>query len=134
MSEYKKYYLEASKKPKIAGYTTDGPDSPPSNLLPPDRTNVKERYTISNVIDLISEGPIEGLVDRDGRTLYGQADDFVNVEPEDENIVSTTPAADGYILKDFPDEILNTSYTRNCLLYTSPSPRDGLLSRMPSSA
>ena len=23
---------------------------------------------------------------------------------------------------------------RNCLLYTSPSPRDGLLSRMPSSA
>ena len=26
------------------------------------------------------------------------------------------------------------SYLYNCLLYTSPSPRDGLLSRMPSSA
>ena len=26
------------------------------------------------------------------------------------------------------------SYTIICLLYTSPSPRDGLLSRMPSSA
>ena len=26
------------------------------------------------------------------------------------------------------------SYVRDCLLYTSPSPRDGLLSRMPSSA
>ena len=26
------------------------------------------------------------------------------------------------------------NYTRICLLYTSPSPRDGLLSRMPSSA
>ena len=25
-------------------------------------------------------------------------------------------------------------YRRDCLLYTSPSPRDGLLSRMPSSA
>ena len=25
-------------------------------------------------------------------------------------------------------------YTKDCLLYTSPSPRDGLLSRMPSSA
>ena len=25
-------------------------------------------------------------------------------------------------------------YARTCLLYTSPSPRDGLLSRMPSSA
>ena len=120
MSEYKKYYLEASKKPKIAGYTTDGPDAPPSNLLPPDRTNVKESYTISNVIDLISEGPIEGLVDRDGRTLYGQADDFVNVEPQDENIISTTPAADAYILKDFPDKILNTSYTRNTNLKARP--------------
>ena len=27
-----------------------------------------------------------------------------------------------------------TTYNNNCLLYTSPSPRDGLLSRMPSSA
>ena len=26
------------------------------------------------------------------------------------------------------------SYLKHCLLYTSPSPRDGLLSRMPSSA
>ena len=26
------------------------------------------------------------------------------------------------------------AYTNTCLLYTSPSPRDGLLSRMPSSA
>ena len=25
-------------------------------------------------------------------------------------------------------------YSHDCLLYTSPSPRDGLLSRMPSSA
>ena len=31
------------------------------------------------------------------------------------------------------DLILNTEYA-TCLLYTSPSPRDGLLSRMPSSA
>ena len=28
----------------------------------------------------------------------------------------------------------NITYMRTCLLYTSPSPRDGLLSRMPSSA
>ena len=27
-----------------------------------------------------------------------------------------------------------SSYIHTCLLYTSPSPRDGLLSRMPSSA
>ena len=30
--------------------------------------------------------------------------------------------------------ILNVDHAKNCLLYTSPSPRDGLLSRMPSSA
>ena len=30
--------------------------------------------------------------------------------------------------------VLTGSYINTCLLYTSPSPRDGLLSRMPSSA
>ena len=36
-----------------------------------------------------------------------------------------------------PDETManrSIPYPRGCLLYTSPSPRDGLLSRMPSSA
>ena len=32
------------------------------------------------------------------------------------------------------DSGLDISYSLSCLLYTSPSPRDGLLSRMPSSA
>ena len=32
------------------------------------------------------------------------------------------------------EEPENTLYIATCLLYTSPSPRDGLLSRMPSSA
>ena len=31
-------------------------------------------------------------------------------------------------------EVGDVVYTYDCLLYTSPSPRDGLLSRMPSSA
>ena len=31
-------------------------------------------------------------------------------------------------------EKISTDYPYGCLLYTSPSPRDGLLSRMPSSA
>ena len=31
-------------------------------------------------------------------------------------------------------EIRKEPWGKNCLLYTSPSPRDGLLSRMPSSA
>ena len=41
---------------------------------------------------------------------------------------------DGQLLlaRDFEDE--QGYHVYNCLLYTSPSPRDGLLSRMPSSA
>ena len=38
---------------------------------------------------------------------------------------------------DYAPEMLETfenKHQGNCLLYTSPSPRDGLLSRMPSSA
>ena len=31
-------------------------------------------------------------------------------------------------------EVIAIDRYENCLLYTSPSPRDGLLSRMPSSA
>ena len=34
----------------------------------------------------------------------------------------------------FPKKNLNNTVPAVCLLYTSPSPRDGLLSRMPSSA
>ena len=36
--------------------------------------------------------------------------------------------------KDFVEETLLNARSTVCLLYTSPSPRDGLLSRMPSSA
>ena len=50
---------------------------------------------------------------------------------------------DKYLKQTDPDKIGYFSFTqkaayeardRACLLYTSPSPRDGLLSRMPSSA
>ena len=33
-----------------------------------------------------------------------------------------------------PDGSMWIAHVKDCLLYTSPSPRDGLLSRMPSSA
>ena len=36
--------------------------------------------------------------------------------------------------KEFESTDSNVKLLNNCLLYTSPSPRDGLLSRMPSSA
>ena len=37
-------------------------------------------------------------------------------------------------IKVFEMDIENLDQVKDCLLYTSPSPRDGLLSRMPSSA
>ena len=42
--------------------------------------------------------------------------------------------ADGGIMRLGYDEAGTVMSEKNCLLYTSPSPRDGLLSRMPSSA
>ena len=42
--------------------------------------------------------------------------------------------ADGGFLAEWPEIGGNSALFMTCLLYTSPSPRDGLLSRMPSSA
>ena len=61
------------------------------------------------------------------------------------DIVEGLPlAVDGYarqLLEGLGDDVSgidtlieDTSHAWRCLLYTSPSPRDGLLSRMPSSA
>ena len=54
-----------------------------------------------------------------------------------ENAIIKAKQSDGYIFSHWSSDtytgiiggVINT-----CLLYTSPSPRDGLLSRMPSSA
>ena len=43
-------------------------------------------------------------------------------------------ALDGEIVFSDTDEFIYDEMVTHCLLYTSPSPRDGLLSRMPSSA
>src|SRR5664279_5935581 len=40
----------------------------------------------------------------------------------------------GAVVGDEGDELPEVAEFGDCLLYTSPSPRDGLLSRMPSSA
>ena len=96
----------------------------------------------------IALAPMEGLVDdilRDVLTRVGGIDwcvtEFIRVNDQ-----LLTPA---YFHK-FGPELLNGARTASgvplrvqllgsdpvclCLLYTSPSPRDGLLSRMPSSA
>ena len=62
----------------------------------------------------------------------------------DESVISMLPEGEvPYKENDAPEETEHTKLVHeyrklylffNCLLYTSPSPRDGLLSRMPSSA
>ena len=53
-------------------------------------------------------------------------------EPIDiETLISSSESNNNNELEDFVDELIEST---DCLLYTSPSPRDGLLSRMPSSA
>ena len=42
--------------------------------------------------------------------------------------------ARGLIAQVTDEELIKNLINNGCLLYTSPSPRDGLLSRMPSSA
>ena len=47
-----------------------------------------------------------------------------------QNIISE----DDVKISDSARKLVETARNKVCLLYTSPSPRDGLLSRMPSSA
>ena len=56
-------------------------------------------------------------------TCISVGDDNFKVKPQSDNTTTT-----------FEVENASGSNLLTCLLYTSPSPRDGLLSRMPSSA
>ena len=47
---------------------------------------------------------------------------------------SSTVVGGAAVTDEFLPAFRNSAASYTCLLYTSPSPRDGLLSRMPSSA
>ena len=61
---------------------------------------------------------------------YGRADPFYNARPRDVSFADHIR----HLMRYADDHNDGTFHYRFCLLYTSPSPRDGLLSRMPSSA
>ena len=71
-----------------------------------------------------------GLVGLETSIYHGKEESLVNVT------VVRTQGSDGVLSIDYDtvdiSAIAGEDY--DCLLYTSPSPRDGLLSRMPSSA
>ena len=64
-----------------------------------------------------------------GEIVYVENDELKSIKPFPKKKVR--PCVFEYIYFSRPDSILNG---KTCLLYTSPSPRDGRISRMPSSA
>ena len=75
--------------------------------------------------------PLVTVMGRDG-TMNAQAGDFAGLERfEARRAVVEAMEAQGFLVKVEPHR---HSVPYSCLLYTSPSPRDATLSRMPSSA
>ena len=72
-------------------------------------------YAAKNVNIEVNKGEILGLVGESGSGKSTVGNAIIN-------------------LIDEPGKVSSGSIILGCLLYTSPSPRDGLLSRMPSSA
>ena len=76
--------------------------------------------------------------------LYGQGDENVDSNQESQQTTSQRPIEEIQVIGErtlltMRNEIIREEENlyrifNDCLLYTSPSPRDGLLSRMPSSA
>ena len=69
--------------------------------------------------------------------IFGQGDDLVKrMKLEEERIAEEKKLSE--LISKLPSGILvsfdGTDHYKFCLLYTSPSPRDATLSRMPSSA
>ena len=65
----------------------------------------------------------------------GESVHFVNnMLPPHNVVVEDHPELSHEALAMLPGEEFDVTFPEACLLYTSPSPRDGLLSRMPSSA
>ena len=60
----------------------------------------------------------------------------IEIESNNDKVIAVPAKLLIDTLKTFPEQPLTFNILENntCLLYTSPSPRDGLLSRMPSSA
>ena len=92
-------------------------DLDPAKTIVTSRMQV-ERNTAREVQPLVLHGEQLNLM----RVLANG--ESVSFRHEEGTLVIDNPPGDAFTL-----EVRNT-----CLLYTSPSPRDGLLSRMPSSA
>ena len=88
-------------------------------------------------LNLIKNGKLNITTFQNKKLQFGNDDNLevsikINKPDFSKNIIAkgSVGLAESYIRGDFETDDLS----KFCLLYTSPSPRDGLLSRMPSSA
>ena len=87
---------------------------------------------LKNVSWEIRNGERIGLVGVNGAGKSTQLKIIAGLEEAtDGSLISEGDPSIAYLKQEFDVDL---SRTVSCLLYTSPSPRDGLLSRMPSSA
>ena len=103
----------------------------PDNLTSYYTTLSNNQYTYSNITNLVN-------------TLRRQRRDNPDYDKDPDwnkvvlvpitRVTQTTSNNTVITVRVLHDLSLNFAKLKNCLLYTSPSPRDGLLSRMPSSA
>ena len=120
-------FPEHEKQYVVEGYIEK--DSPPIILL-----SKSDSYYSTISIDAVFESLVNGaeIQVSDGINTYDL------IEFSSENLGSQVQQVEDSlgIEIDFSlvDEFLGLPLGTTCLLYTSPSPRDGLLSRMPSSA
>ena len=69
-----------------------------------------------------------------GRRQYGGTSTFIPLKVNQSGVIPIIFASSVLYLPQLVAVVLPSGWGDTCLLYTSPSPRDGLLSRMPSSA
>ena len=97
--------------------------------------NTPRSKNILNVLNSISENNFKNLTI--AGCLIKKKNKQILILPEVTRKLSTTKiTSNNFIWNDQYKIIMENDFAKglSCLLYTSPSPRDGLLSRMPSSA
>ena len=106
--------------------------------------DIKVPEAIEDMVDEIwNEGPLTGLLNNAAGNFISRTEDlspraFTAIS----NIVfngtfyMTNAIGKRWLTENLKGSVISilTTWIDSCLLYTSPSPRDGLLSRMPSSA
>ena len=92
---------------------------------------------MATINDLLNRKKFEPKKSRSWDYLKEVEDTQNNTEKNNESSVNDKEIIGKQLVNDketIGKQLVNDKETIGCLLYTSPSPRDGLLSRMPSSA